>query len=353
MDYGEVLKRAWQIIWKHKILWIFGILASCGQGGGGGGNAGRSFNTTGSGQGALPPNIQQFFENIPQWQIVALVIAVVVLILILVTLAIFLGTIGRIGLIRGAQQADRQEDTRLTFSELFRGSLPYFWRVFLLSLLIGLAIFAVVMVLIIIGAGFTAITFGIGALCLIPLICLLIPVAWVVSVVVEQASIAIVVENLGVIDGLRRGWEVVRSNPAPMIIMWLILAVGVAGIGGLLISLPIIIIVAPALIALALGNGGALQTSTLVIAGLCFVAYLPFAILLGGILQSYVGSAWTLTFIRLTRGPAPFVPVLPDLPLDPYVPSIPSDQDAVAESDRSESDGGVASTQDDESMREV
>ncbi len=32
-NFGEVLSRAWQIIWKHKVLWIFGILASCSQGG--------------------------------------------------------------------------------------------------------------------------------------------------------------------------------------------------------------------------------------------------------------------------------------------------------------------------------
>ncbi len=34
-NFSEVLTRAWQIIWKHKVLWIFGILAGCGQGGGG------------------------------------------------------------------------------------------------------------------------------------------------------------------------------------------------------------------------------------------------------------------------------------------------------------------------------
>ena len=32
-NFGEVLTRAWQIIWKHKVLWIFGFLAGCGQGG--------------------------------------------------------------------------------------------------------------------------------------------------------------------------------------------------------------------------------------------------------------------------------------------------------------------------------
>ena len=32
MDFGEILSKAWKIIWKFKILWIFGILTSCGQG---------------------------------------------------------------------------------------------------------------------------------------------------------------------------------------------------------------------------------------------------------------------------------------------------------------------------------
>ena len=36
MDYGEVLSRAWRIIWKHKVLWIFGIMAGCTSGSGGG-----------------------------------------------------------------------------------------------------------------------------------------------------------------------------------------------------------------------------------------------------------------------------------------------------------------------------
>ena len=44
MDFGYVLKRAWQIIWKFKVLWIFGILASCGQAGSSGGsNSGYRF----------------------------------------------------------------------------------------------------------------------------------------------------------------------------------------------------------------------------------------------------------------------------------------------------------------------
>ena len=39
-NFGETLTRSWQIVWKHKVLWIFGILASCSRGGGGGSGGG-------------------------------------------------------------------------------------------------------------------------------------------------------------------------------------------------------------------------------------------------------------------------------------------------------------------------
>ena len=31
INMGEVLTKAWQITWKFKVLWIFGILAGCGE----------------------------------------------------------------------------------------------------------------------------------------------------------------------------------------------------------------------------------------------------------------------------------------------------------------------------------
>jgi hypothetical protein len=35
------------------------------------------------------------------------------------------------------------------------------------------------------------------------------------------------------------------------------------------------------------------------------VVYLPELIVLNGILQSYIHSAWTITYLRLTKLPAP------------------------------------------------
>ena len=299
MDIGSVLSRAWQIIWKNKVLWIFGILAGCGSANYGSSNFRYSVERRDM---PIPPQIERFFDQIPDWQIALLIGVFILVVLLIVVVAIFLGTIGRVGLIRGTMQAD-QGAARLEFGELFNGSLPYFWRVFLLNLLVGLA-FAVVIILTVITLAITIV----GLICLIPLICLLVPIGWLVNIITEQASIAIVVENLGILDGLRRGWDVVRNNLGTIIVMGLILVLGVGLIGGFIIGLPFVAILLPALLGAFAGTETTLRGGLLV-AGLCLVAYLPVLLLLNGILRGYIESAWTLTFLRLTSRPAALEPI--------------------------------------------
>jgi hypothetical protein len=245
---------------------------------------------------------QPMINNIPEWQIALIVGIILLAVLFLVVLVIFLSTIGRVGMIRGTVQADRGAD-RLAFGELFSGSLPYFWRVFGLNLIVGLA-FALAVIIVVVPLAISII----GLVCLIPLICLLVPIGWFVSVLTEQANIAIVTENLGLMDGLKRGYEVLRANLGPMIVMWLILVLGVSLVGGLIIGIPIALIVGPAVIGAFSGNETALGGGLLV-SGLCLVAYLPVMIVANGILQSFIRSAWTLTYLRLT-GKRPAVEVI-------------------------------------------
>ncbi len=299
MDIGNVLSRAWQIVWKHKVLWIFGILVGCGSGGGGGSNAFQGSTRREAPQQFQP--LQRAFENLTDAQIALIVATVIVVVLVLVVVAIFLSTIGRIGLIRGTQQAEGGA-LSLAFGDLFSGSTPFFWRVFGLNLLIGLASAIVLIALVALGVLGTMATFGLGALCFIPLICIVIPLLWFVSVITEQASIAIVLENLSILDGLRRGWEVVRANLGTVIVMALILILGVGGLGSFIIGLPLVFIVIPAVVGAMAGTQRALGGG-LLIAGLCFVAYLPFFLILSGILRAYIESAWTLTFMRLSASP--------------------------------------------------
>jgi hypothetical protein len=310
MRISEVLSRAWNVIWNHKVLWIFGILAGCSNVSSGGSNFRWTYSS-----GEAPPNIERFFarfSNLTNTQVTLLVIALAIFFLLIVLLAIFLGTVGRIGLIRGAQEADAGA-AQLTLGGLFQRSTPFFWRIFGLNLLFGLAILVVVLLLVALAAASGIATGGVTLLCFIPLICVFVPLMWLVALVLEQANLAIVLEDLGIRAGVRRGWQVFRENLGMMIVMALILYLGVGFVGGLIIALPLIVLVIPIVMGGMIGTDQSSQYG-LLIAGLCFLAYLPVLLLLSGVLQSYIESAWTLTFLRLTHRPPAVVTEVPAVP---------------------------------------
>lgn len=313
-DFGNVLTRAWQIVWRHKVLWIFGVLASCGRGGGGGSGGGGG-NTGIQTQGPdLPPQIMRWLQMIEENLMTFAAVACIVL-LLLWALSIFLSTIGKVGLIRGTFQAEGGAE-RLVFGELFSGSTPYFWRVFGLSLIVAIPILAGIAAAV---AGLVA--FAISAsrgsdgavlslVAIVPLfigcICLLIPLLFVVGMIVRQAERAIVLEDMPVLPAISRGWDVFRTNLGPIILMALILAV-LNLVLGFVIALPIFIVALPAMLAFLAGDGQ--NWSPLVFMGIVICLYIPVSLLLNGIAIAFTESAWTLTYMRLTRpqGSAPLI----------------------------------------------
>lgn len=341
IDMGEVLTKAWKIIWKFKVLWIFGILAGCasnsgnsfnngfsnnfGNGGAGGGNGGN---------GRIPDFFKQFQNSHPEEAIRSflnqymLIIVISLLVLCILWLFLyFLGMMGKIGLIKGANKADAGAE-KLTFGELWTESLPYFWRMLGLTLLIGLPFFILIVILLVIffigifgfaasasgasnGVGVTGLFAALGIF--IPAICCLSIARIIVEMVVEQARNAIVIEDKRVLESLGRGWDVFKRNFLTIILMAVILGV-LGGIVGLIIAIPILVIVIPAVAGMVfLHTASSASTTTmlpLVVAGLCCLAYFPVLLIFSGIERSYIQSVWTLTYLRLTAAP-PAAPATP------------------------------------------
>ena len=307
-NFGEVLTRAWQIIMKYKVLWIFGILAGCGRGGGNfRGNSGGGGNG-GGGAPNFPPQVLRLFEFIQQ-NLTVIIVLSCVLILLIWAVTIFLSTIGKIGLIRGTSQAEAGAE-RLVFGPLFSESMPYFWRIFGLSLIVGLPIVIVVAAIVAVGVAFAVSASGgnnnggLAFLGILPLLigcfCLLIPIMFVIGMIVRQAENAIVLEDLRLLPAISRGWEVFRNNLGPIIVMAIILAV-IGLVVGFVIAIPVLIIVVPAAITFAVGN--AQNWTPMIIAGVLLCLYIPVSLFLNGIATAYVESAWTLTYMRLTAAP--------------------------------------------------
>jgi hypothetical protein len=295
-NFGEVLTRAWKNIWKHKVLWIFGILASCARGGGGGGGSGGGNYQTSPGED-LPfsgGQAERMMEQVGQYleDNLWIILVVILALMLLGFISYALGMIGRIGMIKGTALAEKGVES-IAFGEVWSESLPYFWRIFGLNFLVGLAFAVLIIPLVLVGV----VTAGVGFVCLIPILCLLVPVGWAVSVIVEQAQVAIVLEDLNMLDGFKRGWQIVKSNAGPIVVMALILGIG-GGIIGVIVSTPIILAALPVII----GMGTLRESLTpLYIALACCAVYMPVLILLNGVLTAYIQSAWALTFMKLAQ----------------------------------------------------
>lgn len=337
-NFGEVLTRAWQIVWKNKVLWIFGILASCGRGGGGngGGNGGSSGGDGGFGNAPnIPPQLEQWFQWLAE-NLVLFLVLICGLVLLIGLVAIAIGAIGKAGLIRGTAQAEGGNEG-LVFGQLFSESTPYFWRMFGLSLLERLPSFIFLLVVITMlvvfalawGQGGDAA--GIGFVGMLPIliacICLLIPVGWVISLIVHQSERAVVLEDSPALPALSRGWDIFRNNLGPIIVMAIILAV-ITLVVGFVIAIPILLVVVPA--AIAFGAGGGQSGNPVLFALLCVCLYLPVLWLLNGIAIAYAESAWTLTYMRLTRTPDHNDILTP--PSEPLPPSDDGDRTIISPS---------------------
>lgn len=302
MDYGWVLKRAWEITWKFKGLWVLGILASCSSGGGGGGGGGGGSGSSYQVGGGSDPRFlefQRWIESIPAetWILIAIIAGLIIFVLGLAFLV--LGVIGQGGLIAGFNKVE--DSGSVTLAEAFRIGTANFWRLIGVRIIFWLAgvILAIVLVatVILVSIG----TLGIGLLCLVPLLCLLIPVGAVVGIYVLLTQVALVTEALTVGESFRRSWQVMKTNLGPVIVVGLIVLFG-SGAIGLVLALPIIAVVLPAAMVVAFGGDQA-TTAGLVTAGLCLVGYLPVMIVANGVLQAYVTGVWTLSFRQWTGKP--------------------------------------------------
>ena len=306
MDYGSLLSRAWQITWKHKILWLFGILAGFGttnfNGNFGGGGGGRNAPTT----PGTPP--APTFPNIPSElrdsQLVAVLAIVGCCLLIIVIALVILGIIARGGLIGGIRMADEQD--HVTFREAWNIGTHYFWRM----LGIGLLLIAPAIVLAIVFATVGILTAGIGLLCLLPLICILVPLFIVLGILAHFAQFAVVLEDMRVMDAFRRGWQILKANLSNIIILGIILIV-IEVIASFVLIVPFLAILIPTMIvAFASGTGGQPNVGALAIGGLAFLCFLPIAIVLGGILHTWVTGVWTLAYKQFI-GRTPATPMAP------------------------------------------
>lgn len=183
MDYGKLLNRAWEILWRHKFLVILGLIVALSGGfntsASSGTNAGFRADSSGAVGTVLPPELSTSI-GLPFWTallLFALVLAIAFVLWVISTTA-------RGGLIAGAAASDSGQDT--SFSRAWRAGWQRIWT------LLGIGIIPAIPGLIVLLVGGLAFLGNVGfpatepgprilTAILVVLVCIALPLALVLE----------------------------------------------------------------------------------------------------------------------------------------------------------------------------
>lgn len=322
MDYTKLLTRAWNITWNNKYLWVLGFLAGLGQV-----NSNSSYRTGG---GSTPttggtPTLPEMPDFGAFWQEnMVLIIGLTCLVFIIGIALWILRLTAQGGLIAAVKQLEGGEKSSL--GQSFTAGVNYLPRLVGLNILVGLPFLFIgllIFILFVGTIGFDVFTsamnnssmeelmgnMGLFFLCFIPLICLMIPLGIMMGIWEKAAQRGIVLHELGVMDGLRESWGVLRAHLADVLIIGLILIVlgFLFGVAVVIVLIPCaLILVVPAIGTMFTGTGlDMLSIGLLVLGGLVLTVV---AAAVGSIFTTFQSATVTLAYQELS-GRKKFVPV--------------------------------------------
>jgi len=313
MNHGKILSRAWTLMWHARALWLFGFLFVLA---GGGGSTFRWTQSGGpsrssSGRGPIP--FPGFTLPHIDWNTVLWIgLAVLAVLLVLGVLFTILRYLAETALLAGANEIETT-GAALTVRRGFRlGWSRPAWRLFLTDLVIHLPLALAALVLLAAGAlplllwlsrqvplgviG-TVITIGLELLVVLALVL----VSLVLSVLMPYLRRRVVLDAQGPLAALRQSARLVRGTFMDTGLMWLLLA-GIRIVWGLLM-IPVVLVLlvvaavvsgVPALLAYAVSQSWVWPLA--VGLPLFLLVLVPSAAFVTGLFETYVSTAWTLTY---------------------------------------------------------
>ncbi|MFO7698213.1 MAG: hypothetical protein R6X16_13800 [Anaerolineae bacterium] len=320
MKYGELVQRAAGITWKHKSLWPFGIALAF---------FGGSVGSAGNGNGIQYTFGRQDLGRLgcimpPNWEQIATaalalvaVLGIAVLILTIVGVLVRYTSIG--ALIGMTAEAERAGD--VSFGTGLRRGWTTLIRVFLISLVVGIAAFLAVFVFVIIVIAAVALValpavpmfraggnweyagvawivlFGILLTTIVILAAIILTGA--ISLVKEYALRSAVLSDSQVFDAIGHGIAMVKTHLKESVWMWIVLGLIQMALG--IVLMPLAIGIGGATLIPALALWRATETAVLpmlvalpvlIIGGLILVA-------IEGIYLTFQSVTWTLVYREL------------------------------------------------------
>ncbi len=298
MDYFKILKDSYQITIKRKYLWLFGLFA-----GGSIFTAGGNMNFYGTNSfsdewsknfnGANSPSFDHFWTN--YWGVV---VAVLGLIFLLGFLWMVFSIISRGAIVGSIRQV--KENKENSFRWGFAFGWHKFWRVFAVSLIIGLlfivsaAILVVPIILFVLAKIYVLVVlYGL-------LVFFLALGFWLYLVLVQPYILNMVIlSDKGSWEAVKFSWPFFRKNWKEILVIYLLMmAVGLAVALGFLIA---IILIGGILFLIGLAIYLASAIAVWIYAGLAILAFLILLAVFAGAINTFSYSVFTLVYLELEK----------------------------------------------------
>jgi hypothetical protein len=330
MDYGDILKRAWNVTWRYKALWVLGLFV-----GGASYSNSRTSTTTSPLTSGGTASVQSFLA---QW---GWLIALGVLVGLVIGLAIAVVALAaRGGLIHLVNEAEEGRPVKLGAG--WRAGFSKWWRLFGVSFLVALPLLIIVLIIVaVVGvsafSAFGAYSAGgstrtllstlagplAGSVCLVLVLAIIAAILGVILGVVSELALRyVMLQDRRVMESLKQGWSDLWSRRGAFLMFLVMLGVGIGvaivfGIVGAILSAPALVISGTGVV----GVGGSL------LGLVALIMLVPSAIY-----GTFVEAAWTIFFRRMTgmepqparaaMQPAPAYPMYAPAPPAPPAPPV-------------------------------
>jgi len=305
--YRNIIKKAWEITWKFKYLWFFGLFAALLGNGGEYEIISRTF--TDDGQTQLFPNLSTIastgiftltgIKNIFKIALTDPANFSITLVILLVSLAlviflVWLVVISQAALVNGSAKIIQNKKTN--FKDTLQAGMGKFWPVFALNLINRLILSGVFILLLVP----VLLSFSLVSLTYIVAFVVLIPVAILISFIIKYSIGYVVVKGQGILEAISSGWGLFRKNWIISIEMALLLALINLGLG-ILAMLVILIIAIPFLFLAAVFLNFAAKAGFWLVIILGFLTFVVLLFTTGAIIATFQVSAWTGLFLELVN----------------------------------------------------
>jgi hypothetical protein len=276
-DYGDVLTRAFKLTWKHKTFWLFMMIPML--------VASIIFLAIAAPIVLLEGNEDMMGLVMVFW------FGVVALGMIASLLA---SASGMTSLTLGILRAERGTGST-SFMALVRDGFQYFGRAVGVMLIVQLTIGLVFTVFFLCMTALTAVTMGLAAICLQPVMILLTPLSFLVAAVMNGGILLVIDEELGAWDAVKRALQILREHVWKFILLTLIVYFGASFLSGIFIFPAMI----PALFAPVAVEMGEQAFWVLLASFVCL--FFPALAVYSGIVGAFTTSAVDIAYLQLAH----------------------------------------------------